>query len=60
MRLKRPVRIYQSDRGIWRIEFEREDGSRRWSTLGTRDKAKAKAEFEKFKDWFNHINEQRQ
>lgn len=57
MRIKRPVRIYRSAKGIWRIEYERADGSLRWSTLGTRDEAKAKADFERLKDWFRRANE---
>jgi hypothetical protein len=43
------VQIYRSPKGIWHIEYERMDGQHRWSTLGTRNEAKAKAEFEKMK-----------
>lgn len=35
------IRIYQSDRGIWHVEFER-DGRRLWSSLRTKDEREAK------------------
>lgn len=42
------VRIYQSDRGIWHCEIER-DGQRYWSSLRTRDEAKARRAAERLK-----------
>lgn len=57
-RLRRPLRIYPTPgKGIWRIEFEYTDGSRRWSSLHTRSRTKAEAEFERYKTWFAKLNE---
>jgi hypothetical protein len=44
----RAVRLYQSDRGVWRVEIER-DGVTKWSSLRTRNEKKAQAEFARIK-----------
>ena len=44
----RIVRLYQSDRGVWRYEAER-DGELRWASLHTRDEAKARRMFDRMR-----------
>ena len=44
----RIVRLYQSDRGIWRYEVER-DGELRWASLHTRDETKARRMFDRMR-----------
>jgi hypothetical protein len=44
--MREPIRIYQAENGIWRIEM-RDDktGELRWSSLRTRDEKTAAKEF---------------
>ena len=44
----RIVRLYQSDRGVWRYEAER-DGELRWASLHTSDEAKARRMFDRMR-----------
>jgi hypothetical protein len=44
----RMVRLYRSDKGIWRYEIER-DGQIRWSSLRTKNERIARQRFEKMK-----------
>ena len=40
------IRLYQADNGIWRYEIER-TGKVYWSSLHTRDEAKARGVYER-------------
>ena len=42
----RPLRLYQSDRGIWRYDIER-NGKVYYASLHTRDEARARAFYER-------------
>jgi hypothetical protein len=42
----RLLRLYRSDKGIWRYEIER-DGEVRWSSLRTRSERVARAKYER-------------
>ena len=45
----RLLRLYRSEKGIWRYEIER-DGKIYWSSLRTRDKRKAVEYYERYKE----------
>jgi hypothetical protein len=49
--ISRAVRLYQGDNGIWRCESER-GGVIRWSSLNTRDKAKAESLYQRIKQGY--------
>ena len=49
LQCSRLVRLYQSERGIWRYEIERGGGKVRWASLHTRDEAKARRMYERMK-----------
>jgi hypothetical protein len=42
----RLMRLFQSEKGIWRYEIEKR-GKRVWSSLNTRDEAKAREFYER-------------
>ena len=44
----RLVRLFRSERGIWRYEAER-DGELRWASLHTRNEATARRMYERMK-----------
>lgn len=48
----RLVRLYQSEKGIWRYDIERH-GIVHWSSLHTRDEAKARAAYERMRVKFD-------
>ncbi len=47
----RLLRLYQSEKGIWHYEIER-DGIVKWSSLGTRDERVARRKYESLKSAF--------
>jgi hypothetical protein len=51
------IRLYRSDKGIWRFEMER-DGTLYWASLLTRDEAKARAKYERMERILAHAAEQ--
>jgi hypothetical protein len=44
----RLLRLFRSEKGIWRYEIER-NGEVRWSSLRTRDEKKARAHYDKLR-----------
>jgi hypothetical protein len=48
----RLLRLYRSDKGVWRYDLER-DGVVRYSSLRTRDERKARADYERIKACFD-------
>jgi hypothetical protein len=51
----RLLRLYRSDKGIWRYEIER-DGQVRWSSLRTRNESVARRKFERMKKAFEEAS----
>ena len=47
--MSRLLRLYRSDKGIWRYDIERDDGRVRWSSLNTRSEHIAWQKFERMK-----------
>jgi hypothetical protein len=44
------LRLYQSDKGIWRYEIER-NGKVYWTSLRTRSRTKAERDYRRMKQW---------
>lgn len=48
--LARLLRLYRSEKGIWRYEIER-NGELRWVSLHTKDEHKARLAYASLKQW---------
>ena len=50
----RLVRLFQSDKGIWRYEIER-DGEVRWTSLHTRNEKRAREKYDRLEKWLKPV-----
>jgi hypothetical protein len=52
--MARLVRLFKSDKGIWRYEIER-DGEVRWASLHTRNEKRAREQYERLEKWLKPV-----
>jgi hypothetical protein len=52
--MARLVRLFKSDKGIWRYEIER-DGEVRWTSLHTRNEKRAREKYDRLEKWLKPV-----